>query len=399
MKKINALIGQGLAHTRSSQKGGFPLAGPLSLIFSSTKVTATGSAGVTVSMTSEDSAGYANLSSPESASAKSRHHRSYMQRVTVTSRNAINGLASSHMVVGCADNLLNIKPESAFVQTTGKEKEPRPALLSTSMISFTGELNELHHNLPLQATDFAECQWASHPLGSMPRRLNSCLASSLNQLLRVVLSASAMASNCSRRLGCIRIWNAGDCPPVLGVRSFSLDIVHTLYSNEIHKVCTLRYVPSLNHSPPKGAVNTKRGLTKPLVGVTVMAEHQHTQTRPEFLETYWIVPCYSTTPYGKVSFTRQDRRTFIALFKDSRLIWAGRQPVKYFTENVKRTESPKLPVKGTEPRSQFNQSPGLLVRKMPHEGIEEISIPQGGVNITSPSTITEIVTVQGVAHV
>ncbi|MGX8943060.1 hypothetical protein ACWWJF_26450 [Symbiopectobacterium sp. Eva_TO] len=75
------------------------------------------------------------------------------------------------------------------------------------------------------------------------------------------------------------------------------------------------------------------------------------QTRPDFIDTYWIIPEYSTTPYGKVSLTRQDRRTFIALFKDSRLIWAGRQPV------------------------------------------------QGRVNITPPSTITEIVTVQEVAHV
>lgn len=53
-----------------------------------------------------------------------------------------------------------------------------------------------------------------------------------------------------------------------------------------------------------------------------------TSTRPEFIDTYWIIPEYSTTPYGKVSFTRQDRRTFISLFKDSRLIWAGRQPVR-----------------------------------------------------------------------
>ncbi|HGJ5878007.1 MAG TPA: hypothetical protein ACHBZ9_02680 [Arsenophonus nasoniae] len=52
-----------------------------------------------------------------------------------------------------------------------------------------------------------------------------------------------------------------------------------------------------------------------------------TQTRPEFIDTYWIIPEYSTTPYGKVSFTRQDRRIFISLFKDSRLIWAGRKPV------------------------------------------------------------------------
>ncbi|MBG6243442.1 MAG: hypothetical protein EKE20_17325 [Candidatus Symbiopectobacterium sp. Dall1.0] len=75
------------------------------------------------------------------------------------------------------------------------------------------------------------------------------------------------------------------------------------------------------------------------------------RTRPEFIDTYWIIPEYSTAPYGKVSFTRRDRRTFTVLFKDSRLIWAGRKPV------------------------------------------------QGRVNITPPSAITNIVTVQGVAHV
>ncbi|WP_334470422.1 hypothetical protein [Arsenophonus sp. PmNCSU2021_1] len=53
-----------------------------------------------------------------------------------------------------------------------------------------------------------------------------------------------------------------------------------------------------------------------------------TQTRPEFIDTYWIIPEYTTTPYGKVSLTRQDRRTFNSMFKDSRLIWAGRQPVR-----------------------------------------------------------------------
>lgn len=52
-----------------------------------------------------------------------------------------------------------------------------------------------------------------------------------------------------------------------------------------------------------------------------------TQTRYEFIDTYWIISEYSTTYYGKVSFTRQDRRTFNSIFKDSRLIWAGRQHV------------------------------------------------------------------------
>lgn len=49
--------------------------------------------------------------------------------------------------------------------------------------------------------------------------------------------------------------------------------------------------------------------------------------RSNLVDTYWIIPEYETTLYGKVSLTRQDRRTFVAMFKDSRLIWAGRKPV------------------------------------------------------------------------
>ncbi|HGJ5878494.1 MAG TPA: hypothetical protein ACHBZ9_05300 [Arsenophonus nasoniae] len=52
-----------------------------------------------------------------------------------------------------------------------------------------------------------------------------------------------------------------------------------------------------------------------------------TQTHPKFTDTYWIIPLDSAVPYGKVSFTRKDFRTFNALFKDSRLIWAGRKPM------------------------------------------------------------------------
>ncbi|WP_147392413.1 hypothetical protein [Arsenophonus endosymbiont of Aleurodicus floccissimus] len=59
--------------------------------------------------------------------------------------------------------------------------------------------------------------------------------------------------------------------------------------------------------------------------ITIVAT---TQTRPEFIGTYWIIREYSTTPYRKVSFTRQDRRTFNCMFKDNCLIWAGRQPVR-----------------------------------------------------------------------
>ncbi|QBY47012.1 hypothetical protein ArsFIN_56230 (plasmid) [Arsenophonus nasoniae] len=48
--------------------------------------------------------------------------------------------------------------------------------------------------------------------------------------------------------------------------------------------------------------------------------------KSKMVDIYWIVPLYSTTPCYKVSFTKQDYRTFNAMFKDSRLIWAGRIP-------------------------------------------------------------------------
>lgn len=99
------------------------------------------------------------------------------------------------------------------------------------------------------------------PFGSMPRFFSSCRASSLNQLLSVILSDAAAWFSCSLNSGCMRIWNAGDCPPVLGVRSFTLDIVHTFSSNESNKVCTLYHEYSLKQTPSNGITSTERGLT------------------------------------------------------------------------------------------------------------------------------------------
>jgi len=66
-----------------------------------------------------------------------------------------------------------------------------------------------------------------------------------------------------------------------------------------------------------------RGLKEPTKEATAMVAT--TPTRPEFIDTYWIIPEYATEPYGKVSFTRQDCRTFHSMFKNSRLIWCGRK--------------------------------------------------------------------------
>ncbi|WP_406939320.1 hypothetical protein [Arsenophonus nasoniae] len=51
------------------------------------------------------------------------------------------------------------------------------------------------------------------------------------------------------------------------------------------------------------------------------------QSCSKFIDTYWIIPKNSNKPSSKVSFTRHDRRIFNVLFKDDRLIWAGRKPV------------------------------------------------------------------------
>lgn len=112
-----------------------------------------------------------------------------------------------------------------------------------------GAVGSISHSNPTQ------------PFGSMPRFFSSCRASSLNQLLSVILSDAAAWFSCSLNSGCMRIWNAGDCPPVLGVRSFTLDIVHTFSSNESNKVCTLYHEYSLKQTPPNGIRSTERGLT------------------------------------------------------------------------------------------------------------------------------------------
>ncbi|WP_234813209.1 ash family protein [Candidatus Hamiltonella defensa] len=67
---------------------------------------------------------------------------------------------------------------------------------------------------------------------------------------------------------------------------------------------------------------------KEIASMATIPSHTH----PEFIDTYWIIPEYATEPYGKVSFTRQDCRTFHSIFKYSRLIWCGRKPMHVVME-------------------------------------------------------------------
>ncbi|WP_174889577.1 hypothetical protein [Candidatus Williamhamiltonella defendens] len=53
-----------------------------------------------------------------------------------------------------------------------------------------------------------------------------------------------------------------------------------------------------------------------------------TPTRPEFIDTYWIICRNSNTPSCKVLLTRKERSPFKVMFKEGRLLWAGRKPVR-----------------------------------------------------------------------
>ncbi|MBG6242930.1 MAG: hypothetical protein EKE20_14405 [Candidatus Symbiopectobacterium sp. Dall1.0] len=139
-----------------------------------------------------------------------------------------------------------------------------------------------------------------------------------------------------KRFFCVRNQR---CAPIMVGRSGGALALAGFFATGLAALLRLATLPA----------SRERGLKELSKEATAMVATAY--TRPEFTDTYWIIHEYSTAPYGKVSFTRQDRRTFIALFKDSRLIWAGRQPV------------------------------------------------QGMVNITPPSAITNIFTVQGMAHV
>lgn len=134
---------------------------------------------------------------------------------------------------------------------------------SLNCIFLKYQLNQsIHHIVNL-------CWRKDQPFGSIPLLRNSARANSLNQLLNVILSEAAAWLSCSLKSGCIRIWNAGDCPPVFGVRSLALDIVHTFSFNEPHKVCTLYHEYLLKQTPPNDIASTERGLTTMLIGVTL----------------------------------------------------------------------------------------------------------------------------------
>lgn len=129
------------------------------------------------------------------------------------------------------------------------------------------------------------------PFGSIPCRRNSARANSFIQFPRLTPSRSAAASSCSLNSGITLTLNMGDFPDPLGL--LSLLIVDMYRPVEIVSIALGLYTNTCipKKTTPRKCLQPQPGrLTKPLVEVTIMAELQSTQTRPEFTWLFLATP-------------------------------------------------------------------------------------------------------------
>lgn len=121
------------------------------------------------------------------------------------------------------------------------------------------------------------------PFGSIPRFFSSARPKSLSQLPRLTPSFFASVSNCSFKSCGIRIWNVGALPVPFGClsRLMIVDIyvpIGVMFLSIGTYTTTMKPIKTTPHS-----ASTHAGrLTKPLIGVTIMAGSQHTQTHTKF---------------------------------------------------------------------------------------------------------------------
>lgn len=121
--------------------------------------------------------------------------------------------------------------------------------------------------------------------GSMPRCCNSL------RIIRLIQAASDSSPSCcwacsisSRNSGSSLNWNGG-------LPRLSFLCVDTLITPDVMCLCVMtHYIHVLQIATPRSAGTLPRRLTKPLYEVTIMAELQHTQTRPEFTWLFLATP-------------------------------------------------------------------------------------------------------------
>lgn len=167
--------------------------------------------------------------------------------------------------------------------------------------------------------------FVGQPFGSMPRCCSSL------RIMRLIQAASDSSPSCrcassieSRSSGSNRNWNGG-------FPRLSFLCVDTLSTPDVMCLCVMTHYMHMNEkATPRSAVTLPRRLTKPLIGVTVMAGSQHTQTHPKFT---WL---FLGTPAG-TSCTPVVLRTTAATEDDARAEFSGWELT--FAAKI-RTESP-----------------------------------------------------------
>lgn len=113
--------------------------------------------------------------------------------------------------------------------------------------------------------------------GSMPRCCSSL------RIMRLIHAANDSSPSCccavsinSRSSGSSLNWNGG-------LPRLSFLCVDTSITPDVLCLCVMtHYIHDTQKATPRGAGTLPRRLTKPLIGVTVMADQQHTQTHPKF---------------------------------------------------------------------------------------------------------------------
>lgn len=176
---------------------------------------------------------------------------------------------------------------SAHLQTTQALGCTALAHTPDKLRSFDRYLNSGYRcNDRCNVQHWRKCQ----PFGSIPCRRNSARANSFIQLPRLTPSRSATSFNCWRNSGLILIWKVGDQPSPLGV--LSRLIVDTYVHNLITWIllCTYVNTSGIEKTTPQTVGAVLGRLTKPLTGVTIMAESQHTQTHPKFTWLFLATP-------------------------------------------------------------------------------------------------------------
>ena len=165
----------------------------------------------------------------------------------------------------------------------------------------------------------------SQLLGSIPRCCNSL------RMMRFIQAASDSSPSCCwacsinpRNSGSSLNWNGG-------LPRLSFLCVVTSITPDVMCLCVMtHYTHALQIATPRSAGTLPRRLTKPLVGVTVMADQQHTQTHPKFT---WL---FLGTPKGHIC-SPIVLRTVAATEEDARAAFFGWNLI--FAAKI-RTESP-----------------------------------------------------------